>query len=332
MKDLRALPRTGALRRLLLTAPVCCAPLAGGALAQPAGQPIRMLVGFPAGQATDLIARALARHLSTALGQPVIVDNRPGQGGSLAMGALVSSPNDGSVITVSALAAYAINPHLYQSVPYDPLRDLAPVALVADIPTLLVVNSAFEPRTFPDFLAYVRARPGKVAHSSSGNGTVSHLGMQELKQRAHLDMLHVPYQGSPKAMSDLAGGATQVGLDSVAATKAMIEAGRIRVLAAASARRLPMFPDVPTIAELGFPGFEVNAWTGVSLPAGAAPELRDRLSRMITKIVRSPEFAEELKPLGATPRPGDMKQFDELLRAEHARWGAAVRATQAKVD
>jgi tripartite-type tricarboxylate transporter receptor subunit TctC len=301
-------------------------------LAQAVDSPVRMLVGFPPGQATDLIARALARRLGTELGQTVIVDNKPGQGGSLALGALVNAPADGSVITLSALAAYAINPHLYKSVPYDPLRDLAPVGLVADIPTVLVAHASFEPANFEQFVSYARARPGKLLHSSSGNGTVSHLGMQELKQRAGLDIVHVPYQGSPRAMADIASGAVQVGLDSVAATRAMIEAGRIKVLAVASAERLPMFPDVPTIAESGYPGFAVSAWTGVSLPAGASPAVRQRLSQALMRITRSPEFAAELRALGATPRTSTVAEFETFLRAELARWGVAVRATNATVE
>ncbi len=302
------------------------------AQAQAGDHPIRMLVGFPPGQATDLIARALARRLGIELGQTVIVDNKPGQGGSLALGALVNAPSDGSVITLSALAAYAINPHLYKSVPYDPLRDLAPVALVADIPTLLVANASFEPANFEQFIAYARTRPGKLLHSSSGNGTVSHLGMQELKQRAGLDIVHVPYQGSPRAMADVASGAVHVGLDSVAATRAMIDGGKIKVLAAASANRLPMFPDVPTIAESGYPGFAVSAWTGVSLPAGTAPAVRERLSQAVMRVTRSPDFAAELRPLGATPRTSTVAEFEAFLRAELTRWGTAVRATKATVE
>lgn len=302
------------------------------ATAQPQNRPIRMLVGFPPGQATDSIARVLARRLSTELGQPVVVDNKPGQGGSLALAELARSPSDGSVITLSALASYAINPHLYKSVPYDSLRDLAPVALVGEIPVVLVTSTLLEARTFEEFLAYVRANPGKLSHSSSGNGTVSHLGMQELKRRAELDILHVPYQGSARAMSDLVANQVQVGLDSVAATKALIDAKRLNILAVASPRRLSMFPDVPTIAELGFPGFAVSAWTGVSLPAAAPMEVRKRLNQAIVRIVDSPEFAAELQQLGATTRSSSIEEFEAFLRSEYERWGAAVKASGAVVQ
>ena len=300
--------------------------------AQPKDKPIRMIVGFPPGQATELIARVLAERLAKELDQPVVVENKPGQGGSIALGAVAASPPDGSVITVSALAAYTINPYLYKSVPYDVQKDLAPVALVADIPVLLVASPSAPFKTFPEFIAYTRAHPGDVKHSSSGNGTVSHLGMQDLKKRAGLDMPHVPYQGSGRAMTDLVAGHVQIGLDSIAATKQLIDGKRLNVLAAATRTRLPGFPDVPTISELGFKGFEVAAWTAVSVPAGTPNDLRERLSSAITRIVKSPEFAAKLEPLGATPHPGTMDEFATFLRAETERWKSTVFASGAKVE
>jgi tripartite-type tricarboxylate transporter receptor subunit TctC len=302
------------------------------AAAQPKDKPIRMIVGFPPGQATELIARVLADSLGRELQQPVIVENKPGQGGSIALGMLASSPADGSVITVSALAAYAINPHLYKSVPYDVQKDLAPVALVADIPVVLVASPETGFKNFGEFVAFAKAHPGQLKHSSSGNGTVSHLGMQDLKQRVGLDMPHVPYQGSSRAMADLAGGHVQVGLDSVAATKALIDSKRLIALAAASRTRLAAFPDLPTLSELGYPGFEVVAWTAVSVPSATPGDVRERLSTVITRIVKSPEFAARLEPLGATPRPGTMDEFLVFLRAESERWKAAVVASGAKVE
>ncbi len=314
------------LAALLLTACSALVP----ATAQQKG--IKMLVGFPPGQATELVARVLAEALTTELGQPVVVVNMPGQGGSIALNALVNSPPDGSVITVSALASYAINPHLYKSVQYDSLRDVAPIALVADIPVVLVVNPGLKASSLPELVALAKASPGAVMHSSSGNGTVSHLGMVELKRRLGVDMTHVPYPGSGRAMTDLVGGQVQVGFDSVAATKAFIETGKLKAIGVASPTRLKSLPDVPTLAELGVQGFEVSAWTAVSVPAATPLDIRQRLSAAIVKIVSSSAFADRIAPLGMTPRPGDMHAFEALLRSEYPRWERIVRESGAKVD
>lgn len=302
------------------------------AVAQTDNRPIRMIVGFPPGQATELVARALATHLSAELDRPVIVDNRPGQGGSIALGALVKAPSDGSVITLSALAAYVINPHLYKNVPYDVLKDIEPVALVAEIPVVLVINPSLDVNSFADLIKYVKANPGKVAHSSSGSGTVSHLGMQDLKQRAGLNMLHVPYQGSASAMIDLINNNVQVGFDSVAATKGFIDSKRLKILATATLKRLPMFPQTQTIAELGYPGFEVSAWTGVSVPAGTPSTVCERLNAAIVKIVKSPKFVAQMEALGAVPRSSSIEEFKSFIRTEDERWRKLVISSNATVE
>jgi tripartite-type tricarboxylate transporter receptor subunit TctC len=306
--------------------------LAAGTMAVADSKPIKMIVGFPPGQATELVARILAEGLTQELGQPVVVFNMPGQGGSIAMNALIASPSDGSVITVSALASYVINPHLYSSVHYDPLKDITPVALVADIPVVLVVYPGLNVSTLPELVALAKAKPGQLMHSSSGNGTVSHLGMVELKHQLGVDMTHVPYAGSNKAMVDLVSGQVQVGFDSVAATRGFIESGKLKAIAVASMKRLPSLPDVPTLDELGVKGFEVSAWTAVSLPPGAPPDVRKRIEAAVVKIVSSPQFAQRIAPLGMTPRPGDAAAFEALLRSEYPRWGRIVKESGAKVD
>src|SRR5437867_2928589 len=221
MADHISIGRVVMLRRFLIAALFTgCAAFAPSAAAQ-----TKMIVGFPPGQATELAARVLAEGLTREMGSPVVVVNIPGQGGSIALNALINSPADGSVITVSALAAYAINPHLYSSVRYNSLKDVAPVALVADIPVVLVVNPAVKATNLKELVALAKADPGVLMHSSSGNGTVSHLGMVDLKRRLGIEMTHVPYAGSGRAMTDLMGGRVHVGLDSVAAVKSFIEAG-----------------------------------------------------------------------------------------------------------
>lgn len=319
------------MRRTMLKGALAAACMAAG-LAWGQAKPIKLVVGFPPGQAADAAARVLAEALGTELGTTVVVANMPGQGGSLALSSLIASPPDGSVITVSALASYAINPHLYSSVKYDARKDVTPIALLVDIPVVLVVNPEVKARNFAELVALAKASPGKLAHSSSGNGTVSHLGMVELKRRMGIEMVHVPYAGSARAMTDLVGGQVQAGLDSVAATKALIESGKLRALAVASPRRLPSLPDVPTLAEQGLPDFEVSAWTAVAAPAGTPPAIAEKLSAAVVKIVASPQFAEKIAPLGMTPRKGGAADFEALLRSEYTRWERVVKESGAKVD
>ncbi|HZZ92417.1 MAG TPA: tripartite tricarboxylate transporter substrate binding protein [Usitatibacter sp.] len=323
-------------RTLLISATLAAGLLATGistARAEPDDTLIRMIVGFPPGQAVDLIARVLADQLGHELNKTIVVENKPGQGGSLALGLVARAPADGTVITLSSLAAFAINPVLYKSaVSYDALKDFAPIGLVADIPTVLVTGAQSGITSFPDLLSKARASPGSLTHSSSGNGTVSHLGMVQLKRRAGVDIVHVPYKGSAPAMTDVVAGRVQVGLDSVAATKPLVEGKRLVVLAAASPDRLPSFPNVPTLQELGFPGLVVSAWTALAVPAATPTDVRAHLSSALHKVVSSPEFAAKLAPLGVIPRPSSAEEFGAFLRSEVTRWQAVVAESGLKVE
>ncbi len=202
----------------------------------------RILVGFPPGQATDIVARLLADRLGPALGETVIVENRPGQGGSIALASLSQSPPDGRTMVLAPLASLVVNPHMYRTVGYDTFKDLAPVALVADLPLLLVVNPSLPIHTVPELIAYAKANPDKLSHPSSGNGTLSHLGMEVFKQRAGITILHVPYRGSVPAMVDLMGGIVNVAMDTVAVTEPFIRAGKMRLIASAYSKRVASFP------------------------------------------------------------------------------------------
>ena len=293
---------------------------------------LRVLVGFPAGQTTDIVARVIAERLSLALGQPVIVENRPGQGGSLALGLLAKSPPDGSVMTISALASYVANPHLYKNVAYDTLKDFDPVALILDIPIVMVTHPSLPVTTVAELVKHAKDNPDKLTHSSSGNGTISHLAMEDFKRRAGIRMVHVPYPGSPKAMLDLMAGNVQVAMDAVAVTQTHIQAGKMRLLAVGAAKRMASYPDTPTIAELGYPGFEAVAWVGAALPAGSPPELRERLSGEIVRIVRTPEFEQRMTTLGMVTRPAGATEFGAYLKSEYERWGRIVRESGARVE
>jgi tripartite-type tricarboxylate transporter receptor subunit TctC len=291
-----------------------------------------ILVGFPPGQATDMVARILADRLSPLLGETVIVENKPGQGGSIALGLLSQSPPDGHTLVLAPLASLVVNPHLYKSVGYDSKKDFAPVALVADLPLLLVVNPSLPVKTLPELIAYAKANPDKLANPSSGNGTLSHLGMEVFKQDAGLSILHVPYRGSVPAMTDLMAGRVQVAMDTVAATEPFIRAGKMRLIASAYAKRVGAFPDTPTVMEQGFANVDFSAWLGVVTAAAVPKDRVERLGAAINQIVRSPDIAEKLASLGAIPRPLGPKEFGEFLAKEDARWGDIVKKSGVTVE
>ena len=318
------------MRKVILGLLAALAIAPAGALAQ--GKTTRILVGFPPGQATDIVARLVAERLTTALGHPVIVENRPGQGGSVVLGQLAKSPADGSVLTLSALAGYLVNPWLYGNVQYDTLKDFDPVCMVADLPMVLAVNPSLPVKSLKELIDYAKANPGTLMQSSSGSGTLSHLLMEDFKQRAGIRMVHVPYQGSPRAMVDLIAGNVQVGLDTVTVIQPYVKSGKLRLIAAGTSKRLAAFPDLPTIAESGFPGFEAVAWVALAAPAGTPKEIRERIAAETTKAIRSPEFSEKLAAIGAVPRPTTPDEFGAFLKAEAPRWKEIVAKSGAKAD
>ena len=292
----------------------------------------RILVGFPPGQATDLVARLLAERLGPALGETVIVENRPGQGGSIVLASLAQSPADGHTMVLAPLASLVVNPHMYKSVGYDTLKDLAPVAMVADLPLLLVVNPALPIKSVAELIAYAKANPEKLAHPSSGNGTLSHLGMEVFKQRAGISILHVPYRGSVPAMTDLMTGIVGVAMDTVAVTEPFIRADKMRLIASAYGKRVAAFPDTPTVAEQGFPEVDLSAWLGIVVSAATPKDRIDRLGAAINAIVQTPEISAKFIALGAIPRSEGPAAFGAFLAREDARWGAVVKATGVRIE
>ena len=292
----------------------------------------RIVVGFPPGQATDLVARLLADRLAPKLGEAVIVENRPGQGGSIVLASLSQSPADGHTMVLAPLASLVVNPHLYKSVGYDTFRDLAPVALVAEMPLLLVVNPALPVKTVPDLIAYARANPDKLANPSSGNGTLSHLGMEVFKQRAGISILHVPYRGSVPAMTDLIGGIVNVAMDTVAVTEPFIRNGQMRLIASAYGKRVAAFPDTPTVAEQGFPEVDLSAWLGIVVAAATPKDRVDRLGAVINQITQSPEIVEKFTSLGAIPRALGPAGFGAYLASEDSRWSKVVKVSGVKIE
>jgi tripartite-type tricarboxylate transporter receptor subunit TctC len=316
------------MRRLLIAVIVLFATLANARC----GELTRILVGFPPGQATDLIARLLADKLSPMLGETVIVDNRPGQGGSMALAALTASPPDGHTMVLAPLASLVVNPHLYKTVGYNSLKDFAPVALIGDLPMLMVVNPALPVNNVAELIAYAKANPDKLSHPSSGNGTLSHLGMEMFKQRAGITILHVPYRGSPPAMTDLMAGVVNVAMDTVTVTEPFVHAGKMRLIASAYGKRVPSFPDAPTLAEQGFPGIDLAAWLGIVVPAATPKERVAKLGAAFNQIVQTPGVNQKFAQLGTIPHPLGPEAFGAYLAKEDARWSEVVKSAGVTVE
>jgi tripartite-type tricarboxylate transporter receptor subunit TctC len=291
---------------------------------------LRILVGFPPGQATDLVARILAEQLQPILDQPVIVENKPGQGGSVVLAQLARAEPDGSQMVLGALAAYVANPRIYSAVNYDTLTDFAPVAQVAELPLVLVVNPKVQAKSLGELVALAKSEPGKFTHSSSGVGTLSHLGMEHLKRSAGIDILHVAYRGSAPAVNDLIGGRIDVMMDTMAVTMPQVEAGNARLLAVCTSTRVPDLPNVPTIAELGYPGFHASAWLGTVFPKGTPQPIVSKISDAILKIVAQEDVKKRMLAIGAIPRPKNAQDFASFLRSEWDSWGRIIAASGLK--
>ncbi len=318
-------------RQLLLAA--ACAPLAPAAHAQVAGgRPLRIVVPFTPGGSSDILARALAPRLAAALGQDVIVDNRPGAGGSVAGGEVARAEPDGRTLFMGHLGTLAVNPALYPRLPYDPLKSFVPVAGVARVPNVLVVPAASPFASFAAFVAGVKAQPGRYTYSSGGNGSAAHITMEYLKLRARLFLLHIPYRGTAPSVSDLIAGQVDTTFTGSTVVMPHIRSGRLRALAVGSARRLPTLPDVPTVAESGWPGFEADQWYGLVAPAGAPAAVVERLNAEVNRALTVPEVAEQLSREGAVGLPGTPQAFGQLIRQELPRWAEVVKAGRVTPD
>ncbi len=324
-----------ALRVLWGVAIVAVLGVAGGALAQaPAypSKPIRLVVPFPPGGATDILAREVAQKLTEAWGQSVVVDNRPGAGGNIGAELVARAAPDGYTLLMGTVGTHAINASLYAKLPYDHVKDFAPVILVAGVPNVLVVNPALPVNTVAELIAYAKANPGKLNFASSGNGTSIHLSGELFKVMAGVQMTHVPYKGSAPAVADLISGQVQLMFDNLPPSLPQIKAGKLRALAVTSATRAPALPDVPTIAEAGLPGFEASSWFGVLAPAGTPPAIVARLNAEIAKWLASPEAREKLSKQGANAAGGSPEDFAKHIAAETTKWAKVVKDSGAKVD
>ncbi|MBX6373322.1 MAG: tripartite tricarboxylate transporter substrate binding protein [Acetobacteraceae bacterium] len=327
------------MRRALLRNGLAAAALMASSGATASAQqgwpsrPIRLLVGFPPGQATDIIARLLADKLGENAGWTVIVENRPGQGGSLAAAAAAQAAPDGHTLLLSATAPLATNPNLYRNVGYDSARDFTPITLVANLPFVLIVNPELEVRSVADLIARARAAPRSLVFGTSGNGTTSHLITAMFARAAgELEMVHVPYRGGPQALTDLLAGRLHLMFDTAVFVTPHVRAGRVRALAVSTRQRAALLPELPTLAEAGLAGFDAAAWMGLVAPAGLPEPITQRIAQELHRILRDPATVERLRGMGADVLTSTPAEFGAFIRSELTKWGAAVRENNVQLD
>jgi tripartite-type tricarboxylate transporter receptor subunit TctC len=295
-------------------------------------RPVRLVVPFPPGGPTDLVARPLAQRLTEALGQPVIVENRGGAGGNLGAEAVAKAPPDGHTLLLSNVGVLAVNRFLYRSLAFDPERDFAPVALVAGAPVALVVHRDVPARSVAEFVAWTRAQPGPVPYGSAGAGSPGHLAGEVFRSLTGAALAHLPYRGSAPALQDLAAGHIPAMFDPVQSPLGQIQAGRVRALALSAPQRSQALPEVPTMAEAGVPGHTMVAWWSVVAPATTPAPVIARLATEIARIGAAPDWQAALARQGISPMLRGPAELSAFLRAEAERWGAAVRASGATAD
>lgn len=301
-------------------------PLAALAQAWPAAKPVRMVIPFPAGGATDIIGRAVAQRLSSALGQQVVVDNKPGAGGTIGADLVAKASPDGYTILMSTSSTHSIGPALNPKIPYDAFKDFIAVAHVANAPSVLVVGQSFPARSAKDLIALLKANPGKYNFGSSGIGTYPHLSAEMFKWRAGgLFVVHIPYRGTGLVITDLVAGQIGFLMDSIVSAQSHIKDGKVRALAVSGTKRSSSLPDVPTFGEVGVSGMDFSNWFGVLVPAGTPPEIVQRLHREVNAAVASNEVAELLRRSGADPAGGTSEQFARIIRDEHESWKAVIQ-------
>ena len=295
-------------------------------------KPIKWVVPFAPGGTTDILARTVGEKLGAALGQPVIVENRPGAGGGVGADFVAKSPPDGYTLVGGTISTHAINASLYKSLPYDPVRDFVPITLIARLPNLLVINPNVPAKNVAELVALMKANPGKYTFASSGNGTSQHLSGELFKSIAGVDMQHVPYKGSPPALQDVVGGQVTMTFDNITTALPLAKAGNLRALAVTTAQRSAVAPEIPTMAEAGLAGYEIGSWQGVFAPAGTPPEIVRRLNTEIVRILKSPEIHDKLIALGAEPVGNSVDEFTAMVKSEVAKWGDVVKRSGARVD
>ncbi|KQW37728.1 tripartite tricarboxylate transporter substrate binding protein [Rhizobacter sp. Root404] len=318
-------------RRTLLA--LAAALISTGALAQsyPA-KAIRVLVPFPPGGGTDIIAREVTQKVSASTGWTFVIDNKPGAGGNLGIDAAAKSPADGYTLVLGQTSNLAINPTLYTKLPYNPQKDLAPIGLVASAPLIIVVPAQSAFKTVADLVAAAKAKPGEVNFASPGNGTVAHLTGELFQKTAGVKFQHVPYKGANQALTDVISGQVQIYVSSVPSVLQQVRTGKLRPLAVTSAKRVDDLPQTPTVGESGYKGFDAVTWFGFLAPAGTPKDIVTRLNTEFNKALQQPDLRKRLADEGATPLGGTPEQFADLIRDDIVRWGKTVKESGVRLD
>lgn len=323
-------PTSRSKRHLCLAAALCALPLAALAQAWPA-RPITMVVPFPPGGPTDIVARLLAQQMSQELGQSIVIDNKPGANGNIGNAAVAKSPADGYTLLYNT-SSIALSPALYKKLSYDVNKELAPVALAAVVPLALVVHTSVPVKTVQEFQAYVRANPGKLSYGSAGNGNVTHLGVFQMLRAMGAEATHIPFKGSAPADLALAGGQIEFMTDTINSVIPFIKDKRMNLLAVTTPRRMALYPDVPTLAESGLPGFEAGAWQGLMVPAGTSPEIIAKLNAAVNKVLKNPQVMAKLAQQGTEPLGSTPQEYGAYLQKELKRWKDVVAVTGVSLD
>lgn len=323
----RLMRLTATMSLTLLLAPLA---LAQTTAAYPS-KPITMIVPFPPGGPTDLVARVLARTMGAQMGQQIIVDNRGGANGNIGSAAAAKAAPDGYTVLYNT-SSITLSPALYKKLSYDVQRDLAPVGLAATVPLALVVNTAVPANSLKEFIAYAKANPGKLSYGSAGNGNITHLGAFQFLQANGIDAVHVPYKGSAPADADLVGGQIQFMTDTVNSVAGFVRENRLKLLAVTTLKRTSLFPDAPTMAEAGMPGFDVSAWQGLMVPAGTPEPIIKRLNVEMAKALKDPEVLKKLAGQGAIPLGSTPQEYGAYIKSEMTRWSDIVRQTGVSLE
>jgi tripartite-type tricarboxylate transporter receptor subunit TctC len=293
-------------------------------------KPIRIIVAYTPAGTTDILARVIGQKMNEHWGQPVIVENRPGAAGNIGTEIAAKANPDGYTLIMATAGSHAINPSLYRKLAWHPLRDFAPVSLVAMVPNIMVVNNRVPAKNVKEFIAYLKANPGKYNYGSPGNGSTAHLSQELFKTLTGTSMQHIPYKGSAGVMADVIGGQLVVTIDNMPVYLPQVKAGKLRALAVSSAKRSPAAPDLPTIAEAGVPGYSSSAWFGLMAPAGTPKPIVEKLSAETQRVLNLPDVRERLSSLGAEPAGNTPAAFFAHLKADIAKWAKVIR--EAKVE
>lgn len=324
-------------RRAWLAAALACAALALAPAAPVAAQPfpskpVKLVIPFPPGGSLDNIGRLIAQKLSEAWGQQVVIENKPGAGGNIGADLVAKSPADGYTVVMGALSTHAVNPSLYPTMPYDAVRDFAPISLVAITPNVLIVNAAMPVTTVKDLVAYAKAHPGKTNFGSGSNGSAGHLAGELFKIETGTDVAHIPYKGGAPALQALLAGDTQFMFDNLANAMAQVKGGKVRAIAVTTKDRSKLAPELPTMAEAGLPGFDISTWFGLLAPAGTPPEVIARWNADVVKVLNAPDVREKMLAQGAEPAPTTPAEFAAFIARERDKYARIVKASGAKVD